>query len=880
MKTILLLILLCFAGASILGTAYLLGQENQITASDRTFDTSIRPFFEKNCFACHSGKAPIADLHLDSFSSAASMRQQPAVLARILDKLQGGSMPPSGMPQPTAAEVKQVTAWIAAVSGAPTVAKTAPLVPAGDPGRVTMRRLNRVEYNNTIRDLLGVNAKPADEFPLDDSGYGFDNNGDVLSLSPLLMEKYMSAAKKMSQLAVYGPTLPKDPGLLVQILGSTGPGQGASVGASIIVLPYSIRGGIDATYVFPKNGEYEFHLEPTDYRGLQQGAPLKPGALVSKAVPTPAGGGRGAAGGGRQGAAGAQQAGGGRQAAAPGPRAAPDPAQIEARNEQLKKDYPLAHWQLLIDGKVIREGAHAGGYNIDQAALPEVVVRIPLTAGEHRIRASFPGLADVDDPLDNILNNQMRSLSVKSIDILGPYNAGSEPPASYRKIFICATRDTVCAQKIVTVLAGRAYRRPATQPEVAQLMGLVSLAKRQNKPFEEGIRMVVEAVLLSPNFLFRVESDAKLGASVTGRPASLAAKPETPGKGGAGYAASQPHFVSDYELASRLSYFLWSSMPDDELLASAASGKLRQRAVLDAQVKRMLADPKVGALVENFGGQWLGLRELTRKVPDPDRFPRVDGDLLRDMQQETLMFISAILKEDRSILDFIDAPFTFLNGPLATHYGIPGVTGEEFRRVELTGGQRSGIVTQAAVLVVSSFPTRTSVVTRGKWVLENVLGTPPPPPPPDVPSLKDSDIGTAVTLRERMEQHRADPACAACHARMDPIGFSLENYDASGAWRTMDGKFPVDVSGTLPDGRKFEGAEELKQILRGQSDLFARNMAEKMLTYALGRGLEPFDKPTAEEITATLKAHNYRMTALISAVVHSKPFQMRSGEPK
>jgi hypothetical protein len=514
---------------------------------------------------------------------------------------------------------------------------------------------------------------------------------------------------------------------------------------------------------------------------------------------------------------------------------------------------------LTFDGKQILEAFIEGNtnYQYDRGAF---IARIPVKAGEHSFRASFPELADFDDPRRNINPDGRRRLYIESMDIAGPYNPSAALLEGQKKIFICGAplpkHSAACATTIVRNLLTRAYRRPAAQQEVAQMIGLVALAQRQGDSFEEGVRLVVQATLMSPNFLFRVEKDA---------PAN-----------GNGQAAA--HRIGDYELASRLSYFLWSSMPDDELFRLAKEQSLRQPAVLEAQVRRMMANPKAGALVDNFAGQWLGIRNLERRPPDPDRFPSTDDELLDYMHRETNMFVSAIVKEDRSVLDFIDAPFTFLNGPLASHYGIPGVKGEDFQRVELTGPQRGGILTQGSVLIVSAYPTRTSVVTRGKWVLENLLGTPPPPPPPDTPSLKESEIGSSAALREKMEQHRTDPKCAVCHVQMDPIGFSLENYDAAGAWRSHDGKFPIDASGQLPGGKRFDGAKGLEEILKAQSNLFTRNLTEKMMTYALGRGLERYDETAVNEIARDLAAHEYRFSRLVMDIVNSQAFQMRSNE--
>jgi hypothetical protein len=403
-------------------------------------------------------------------------------------------------------------------------------------------------------------------------------------------------------------------------------------------------------------------------------------------------------------------------------------------------------------------------------------------------------------------------------------------------------------------LARRAYRRPASAQEVDSLLGLVKLAQREGDSFEEGIRLAVQAVLVSPSFLFRIERDSN---------------PHDP---------AAPHLVSEYELASRLSYFLWASMPDEPLFQAAARQQLRDPAVLEGQVRRMLADPRSKALIDNFAAQWLQLRQLARSSPDTKRFPAVDDELRDFMARETSLFLEAMIREDRSVLDFLDAPFTFVNGPLARHYGISGVDGEEFQRVSLEGTGRAGLLTQGSVLTVSSYATRTSPVLRGKWVLENLLGAPPPQPPDDVPELEESQIGESASLRQQLEQHRAAAACAVCHDQIDPIGFGLENYDAVGAWRTHDGKIPIDASGALPDGSSFNGAQELVAVLKGQSGAFTRNLSEKMLTYALGRGLETYDSAAVEQIRRNLAADGYRFSTLILETVKSTPFQMRRGD--
>jgi hypothetical protein len=507
-----------------------------------------------------------------------------------------------------------------------------------------------------------------------------------------------------------------------------------------------------------------------------------------------------------------------------------------------------------IDGKTVHTDVVEGTtyYRYDR---PESRVRLRLTAGDHYLRASFPEFARLADPRKNVNPDGRRQVYVDYMNIVGPFNPDPGPPDSYKKIFVCGhppgRHSAQCAPKIVTELAHRAYRRLPAKSETDGLLKLVAQVQKQGDSFEEGIRVAVVAVLLSPNFLFRIERD--------------------PASGDTAYP------ISDYELASRLSYFLWSSMPDEELLRAADKHRLRQPGVLEAQVRRMLHDAKSSALVENFAGQWLNLRLLDRKKPDPAGFPTVDDELLDAMRRETNLFVDTVIREDGSVLDFIDGRFTFVNGLLARYYGIPGIDGEQFERVELDGEQRSGLLTQGSILTLSSYANRTSPVIRGKWVLDNLLGTPPPPPPPDVPVLQEANLGTAASMRQRLEEHRANPSCAVCHNQMDPIGFGLENYDGAGGWRTKDGNFDVDSSGTLPDGRSFRGAKGLKEILRSQSDLFVHNLTEKMLTYALGRGLERGDKPVVDHITQQLAAKNYRFSTLVMEIVNSSPFQMRKG---
>ena len=742
------------------------------------FSTSVRPVLEKHCFLCHNEKAMTAGLNLEA-------KVSPEVWRRVLDKITAGSMPPPAFPRLTDKEKSALTGWIESSIGKPP-----PAAAAEAPTRVTIRRLNRVEYNNTIRDLLGVAATPADEFPLDDSGYGFDNIADVLSLSPMLMEKYIAAARKLSRLTVYGEALPAHASAIGHYLGKHSNDARRTLAAPNIT-PFSLRGSIYTPHLFPWDAEYEFRYRVVNFRYV----------LTKRGEEKPT-------------------------------------------EEELRKLFPTVDAVLSIDGVAVNHSPIIGTLSVEFDR-GDLVARVPVKAGVHDIRLSFPHLADIDNPLNNVNQDLRRKLWFDYLDIVGPFNPSKARPASYKQLFVCGHADghhvASCRKTIITDLVRRAYRRPPTTKEVANLMAL----SQRGQTFDDGIRLALQAVLVSPSFLFRIETNSA--------------------------AVKQP--VDDYALASRLSYFLWSSLPDEQLLQIAAAKGFRKPGVLEAQVRRMLADPKATTLVTNFAAQWLQLRALARSSPDPDRFPKVDEELLDFMRQETTLFVQAILKEDRSVLDFLNGRFTYLNGPLARHYGIPGISGEQFQRVELDGNQRGGLLTQASVLTVSSYPTRTSPVLRGKWVLENLLGAPPPPPPPDVPELKDTGVGSSVSLRVRLEQHRANPACASCHQRMDPIGFGLESFDAVGAWRTVDGKIPIDSSGTFPDGRSFQGPRELIAALGSNPDAFTRNLTERLLTYALGRGVERDDAPAVDQIRKRLAADNYRFSSLVLAIVNSEPFQ-------
>lgn len=744
----------------------------------------VEPVLAKHCLVCHNGKSKVSGLNLE--------QPQAAVWEKVLDKVSTGRMPPAGSPRLSKEELAAVVGWIES-----SIVREGPT----GPGRVTAHRLNRVEYNNTIRDLLGVTLRPADEFPLDDAGYGFDNIGDVLSVSPLLMEKYITAARRLSTAAVFGENAPAKPTKLIRYLSKKSqddPTPGA--------LPYSYRGAIYGSFQFPVDGEYELRMRVGNYRPRTTGTP-------------------------RQRELGRKR----------------NLTDLEKRelDELNRKAYPPVKMVLTLDGKQILTEVVEG--NIDyRYAHGESVGRVAVTAGEHFFRASFPEFAGMPDPLDNVNTDGRRKLFIDYVDIVGPFQPRVQPPASRKHLFVCSEPTAECSERVIRHLTRRAYRRPATTQEIGKLTKLAALVRNNGDSFEESIRVAVQAVLMSPQFLFRIEQE---------------------GSGSANDA------LNDHDLASRLSYFLWSTMPDEQLMRLADRGGLRP--TISGEVQRMLKDPRSDALIENFVGQWLSLRLLDKRKPDPAHYPAVDDELLEAMRRETFLFARSILREDRSVLEFLDGRSSFVNGLLARHYGIAGISGEAFVPVTLDARQRGGVMTQASVLTLSSYATRTSPVLRGKWVLENLLGTGPPPAPPDVPALKETGPVADASLRIRLEEHRANPSCAVCHNQMDPIGFGLENYDASGAWRDREGKHAIDSSGTLPSG-SFNGPAELKQVLKSQSELFTRNLVEKMMTYALGRGLERFDRPAVDQIVEKLAANGNRFSVLIMEIVNSKAFQMRS----
>ena len=784
------------AGATTAGASNLNGQAG--------FAHDVLPMLQKYCVSCHTGKSAQAGIDLAHYKNVDGVLKDRDNWDRVAQAIGSSHMPPTGLPAPTKAQRDTLVNWVQATTSAADCK-------LNDPGHVTLRRLNRAEYNNTVRDLCGVDVHPADAFPNDDVGYGFDNIGDVLSISPLLMEKYVNAAEQVAHAAFENP----DNFIKPESFTSTRLNyinQSSNVGDHASLYTTNSEAGAD--YVFPKNGDYML------------------------------------------------------RAVAWQDKAGPEAAKMELR----------------LDGKPLTKFDVPNG-----ARDPKPYqMRVTVPAGQHRLSAVFLNdFYDSSDPNNKRKGNRDRNLNVKALEIVGPLHGEDSDSPLAKQLGQFDPNDNTripVARKFLTDFTRRAYRRPVTQEEVDSLLRYVELAHKQNEPFQKGIEYAMTAAMCSPNFLFRVETTSA-APKAAGKSAARTVKSsgkshlKTAGLTTTTDGASAKYLLGDYALASRLSYFLWSSMPDDELMALAAKGKLQDNAILAAQVKRMLKDSRSRALSDNFAGQWLQLRNLNNLTPDTARFPDFNDGLRRAMKMETELFFQSIVGEDRSVLDFLDAKYTFLNEQLAKHYGIDDVKGGNFRKVTLAGNQRGGILTQASLLTVTSNPTRTSPVKRGKWVMENLLGTPLPPAPPNVPALSDDKKGPLVgTLRQRMEQHRANPACASCHARMDPIGFGLENFDAVGGWRTKDGETSVDASGVLPDGAKFNGPSELKQILLSKKTEFVRCLATKLMTYALGRGVERTDKCKIDTIVETDAKNGYKFSALVTAIVLSDPFRKQRGD--
>ena len=749
------------------------------------------------CISCHNERTRTADLLLDQVDIA-HVARDPDVWEKVVRKLRTGLMPPDGRPRPDAATYAALVAHLE--TQLDRAAEAAP-----DPGwPAQVHRLNRAEYANAVRDLLGLEVDVRALLPGDDSGYGFDNIADVLTVSPGLMSRYLSAAAKISRRAVGDPTL--RPGATMY---KTSPLL-LQEGRMSEDLPFGSRGGMAVRHYFPLDGDYVFRISLE--RPLNQ------------------------------------------------------PVSGTGHKLEFRLDHGLVKLFDFDSDEYRRAGSGAGvGGLLD--------VRIPVKAGERLVSASFIGSLDrsiaydARPPNPPVASFQYSRVPINpivfSIQVIGPYD-GRVPDAdgdsrSRAAIFVCtpevAADEEPCARQILSNLARRAFRRPVTTADVDPLMASYAAGHGEGG-FESGIKWALEALLVAPEFLLRVER----------HPDDV-----PPGT---------PYRISDTDLASRLSFFLWSSIPDDELLALAVQGRLRDPGVLERQVLRMLDDPRSSALTDNFAGQWLYLRNLRTVAPNGTLFPTFDDNLREAFRRETELFFESQVRADRSVLDLLSADYTFLNDRLARHYGIPGVYGSHYRRVDYPDERRAGLLGHGSILTVTSHPNRTSPVVRGKWLLENLLGAPPPPPPPDVPALAENDEGIApATVRERLEQHRANPTCAACHAKMDPLGFALENFDAVGQWRTADAeaRAPIDASGTLPDGTPFTQPAEFRRGLLQEpwASEFVATVAERLLTYAIGRGLDYYDAPAVRAIKRNAEVADYRWSSIVLGIVESAPFQMR-----
>ena len=727
---------------------------------------SAQPILEstvsKNCTGCHNDKLKTAGVSLAGVSST-NVAKDAGVLEKVYRKVRAGEMPPAGMPRLDKDTTTKLLSFLET-----SLDKNAADRP--NPGAPAIHRLNRAEYRNAIRDLLGLETPEIGmDLPADDSGYGFDNIGDVLTISPLHMERYISSARRIARLAV-GTVKASTAVEKFTIPRGT---QNEAIGR----LPLNVKSGILFTRYFPLDAEYVILVR-------------------------------------------------GRGAAAPGMPAPKLDVRIDGKRVKL------------VDHNMDTDEANQGTRNFE--------IRLPLTAGPHEIGASFLG---EDARIESGRGGSaVNNAGIEYVSIAGPFNPkGPGDTESRRRIFTCGGTDNTCARQILSGIARRAYRRPVTDADIDPLLKLFAMGKQDGGDFEHGIEMALSGILVSPNFLVRVE--------------------QAP----AGVAPGSSYALSDLDLASRLSFFLWSSIPDEELLKA----KLSDPQVRSAQIKRMLADARSRSLVDNFAGQWLQLRNVADWKPDPEKFNGFDDTLRYAFQQETELFIENMIRENRSVLELLDADYTFVNNTLARYYGIPDVRGGYFRKVALRNDQRGGILTHGSLLMVTSYPTRTSPVLRGKWILENILGSPPPPPPPDVPPLSDDAAISAASLRELLAKHRANAVCASCHSRLDPIGFSLENFDAVGKYRAKEGDTVIEASGSLPDGTLIDGPRGLKNVLLSRKDEFVETFAEKLLTYALGRGLEDYDRPVVRDIRRKAEQNGYQFESLVEAIVDSVPFKMR-----
>jgi len=785
-----------FLGALLLGSQLPAAEEAAAPAAVGTeiplqpipeiaYDQQIGSFLKKNCIDCHGADLQEGGLRLDQFDSIESMRKQRKTWKHLAQLVEIEAMPPvESDPMPTTEERQQFAQLVDLALNYVDCDQ----IP--DPGRVTIRRLSRNEYNNTIRDLMYLDITPADRFPTDDVGEGFDNIGDVLTLSPILFEKYFTAAELIAGEAIWDKKA-NQPQTKSYTHRSFKPFGSAKY----------VRDGIYA-WSMPSAGGLRVEFE--SYQTEEFRVELK---------------------------ASADQA---------GPELAKARFSIDGEEKHIVE---------------IKENRKTRNHKF----------KVEIPEGKHTLEIAFINdyyNPDSDDPkLKGDRNLWVHAMSLKGTQPL----AFKKMPKSHREILFCQPDENhsvhECAKRILEKFTTRAFRRPVRTQELEGLVKLVEQTMEAGDSFPQAIRHALTAVLVSPHFLFRVEINRE---------------PENP---------NVSHRIDDYELASRLSYFLWSSMPDEELLTLASKDQLHYQPVLESQVRRMLQDEKADALVENFAGQWLNLRNLEEISPAPEFFKQTKikekwfAQWREYMQGETEMLFAHIMREDKNLFELLDADYTFINEPLAKLYGIPDIKGAEYQKVSLEKLPRRGLLTHASILTLTSNPTRTAPVKRGKWVMENILGVEPPPPPPNVPPLEDLvDVPDHASVRERLEMHRADPGCASCHKQLDPLGLGFENFNAIGVFRKTENKVDIDASGIMPNGEKFNGSLELIKILRNQEEEFQEILARKMLTYALGRGLDVYDQCAIEEIKTELNNKENRFSALVMGIVNSEPFLKRRGE--
>ena len=784
--------------AGIMFAAVLVGPTGAVPRPAETGSEEAATVVKTYCLTCHNDKARTGGLSLEGIDLT-NVPKGAETWEKVIRKVRAGMMPPPGAARPPAVRLDGFAIFLE--SSLDRAAAAAPR-----PGRTVMHRLNRTEYANAIRDLLGLEVDAEALLPPDDESSGFDNIADVLTVSPSLMERYLSAAWNISRMAVGN----------LHIAPATAVYRARpdlSQDEHVEGLPPGTRGGILVRHNFPLDGEYTIKVrlwrntfdlmrgmeDEHDIELAMDGARLK---LVSA--------------GGR------------------------------------------------ADFMKMAENPGTFGADLDQ----RLTLRMPVKAGTHSLWATtvLKSHASRDDMIKPFERTTVDGLdimgdpSVDRITVEGPFaptGAGDTP--SRRKIFICKpasqAEESACASKILSTIGRMAYRKPIDKVSLGTMMDFYAKGREHNGSFDNGIESALQFILASPEFLIRFESD----------PADLA--------------PNSVYRLDDLALASRLSFFLWSSSPDDQLLSLATQGKLKDSAVLQQQVKRMLADDRAKSLIANFAGQWLQLRNLKTSSPDLQAFPDFDDNLRQAMKEETTLFFESIMREDRNVIDLLNADYTFVNERLARHYGIPNVYGSQFRRVTVQNETRRGLLGQASILTVTSYPNRTSPVERGKWILTNLLGVPPQPPPPNVPPLQDSSSdGKILSLRERMEKHRANAVCAGCHRQMDPIGFALENFDGVGHWRTTEDGARIDPTGTLFNGASLDGVVGLRQALVARPEIFVGVLTEKMLTYALGRGIEYYDMPAVRKIVQDAKGQDFHFSSIVLGIARSAPFQMKEAK--